>query len=184
MSIYNIKVIKSNGEEVSLENYKNKILLIVNTATLCGLTPQYEGLEYLYKKYRNNGFEILDFPCNQFGNQAPGSDDEIHRFCKDTYNITFEQFKKIDVNGDNASPLFNYLKNQLEDDEISEEHNTISMKAILSSSVFGSVKKGDIKWNFTKFIVNKEGFVVKRYSPIMKPQELEGKIRELLLLFK
>ena len=112
MSIYDYKVKDNKGNEVCLEEYKGKVLLIVNTATGCGFTPQYEGLEKLYETYNKEGFEILDFPCNQFGNQAPGSADEIHEFCTLHYNTTFKQFAKIDVNGKNADPLFTYLKSQ------------------------------------------------------------------------
>ena len=112
MSIYDFTVKDRKGNDVSLENFKGKVLLIVNTATGCGFTPQYEGLEKLYKEYHEKGFEILDFPCNQFGNQAPGSDDEIHEFCTLKYNTTFDQFAKIEVNGENESPLYTFLKNE------------------------------------------------------------------------
>ena len=118
MSIYDYSVKNRNGEEIPISNFKDKVLIIVNTATGCGFTPQYEGLENLYKKYHNDGLEILDFPCNQFGSQAPGSDDEIHQFCQFKYNTTFDQFSKIDVNGENESPLYTYIKSQKADDVI------------------------------------------------------------------
>ena len=132
-------------------------MLIVNTATGCGFTPQYEGLEKLYKEYHEKGFEILDFPCNQFGNQAPGSDDEIYEFCTLKYNTTFDQFAKIEVNGENESPLYTFLKNE--------------KKGVLSKN---------IKWNFTKFLVDREGNVVERFEPTVEPKDIEKKVEELL----
>ncbi|MBP5694495.1 MAG: glutathione peroxidase [Bacilli bacterium] len=153
MSLYEIKVLDNKGQEVELSTFKGKVLLIVNTATGCGFTPQYEGLEALYKKYKEEGLEILDFPCNQFFGQAPGSDEQIHEFCTLKYNTTFPRFKKIDVNGKNESPLYTYLKSQL---------------------------KGRIPWNFAKFLVNRNGEVVARFKPTEKPEALESKIKELL----
>lgn len=153
MSVYEIKVLTNKGEEVTLEKYKGKVLLIVNTATGCGFTPQYEGLEKMYEKYKDQGFEILDFPCNQFFRQAPGSDEEIHQFCTLKYNTQFPRFKKIDVNGANESPLYTFLKSQ---------------------------KKGRIKWNFTKFLLDKEGNVVGRYEPTAKPEAFDADVAKLL----
>ena len=179
MSIYDYSFKTRDGNDVSLKEYQNKVLVIVNTATGCGFTPQYEGLENLYKKYHEKGLEILDFPCNQFGSQAPGSDDEIHDFCTLKYNTTFDQFAKVDVNGDNELPLFTYLKEQIEDDIIDGFKNKMSMKAI--EKISNTVKdKKDIKWNFTKFLVNKDGMVVARFSPTYKPEDMEDKIKELL----
>lgn len=157
MSIYEFKVTTNKGEEISLEQYKGKVLLIVNTATGCGFTPQYKGLQDLYDKYKEQGLEILDFPCNQFGHQAPGSDQEIHEFCTLRYNTTFPRFKKIEVNGDKEDPLYTYLKDQ-------------------KKGAFG--KK--IKWNFTKFLVDRNGNVVDRFSPTTKPEKLEEDIVKLL----
>lgn len=157
MNIYNIKIKEMTGREIKLEEYKGKVLLIVNTATGCGFTPQYTGLQNLYNKYHEEGLEILDFPCNQFANQAPDSNEEIHAFCTGRFGITFEQFAKIDVNGKNASELYKYLKNS-------------------SSSILGK----SIKWNFTKFLVDREGNIVSRYAPTVKPEELEDKIKDLL----
>ena len=179
MSIYDIKVKKRDGEDISLSSFKGKVLIIVNTATGCGFTPQYEGLEELYKKYHDKGLEILDFPCNQFGNQAPGSDDEIHEFCALKYNTSFDQFTKIEVNGDNESPLYTFLKSEIADDAIEGMKNKMSMKAIEKISKT-AINKNDIKWNFTKFLVNREGNVVGRYSPTYKPQDMEEKIKELI----
>jgi glutathione peroxidase len=152
MNLYDIHVQDMEKAEVSLENYKGKVLLIINTATACGFTPQYNGLQNLYKTYKEQGLEILDFPCNQFAGQAPGNEEEIHDFCQMRYKITFKQFAKIDVNGENESPLYTYLKKQ-------------------KGGVFGS----KIKWNFTKFLVDREGNVVGRYGSADKPEKL-GKI--------
>lgn len=153
MSLYEINVLNNKGEEVSLKEYEGKVLLIVNTATGCGFTPQYKGLEELYEKYKDQGFEVLDFPCNQFFHQAPGSDEEIHQFCTLKYNTTFPRFKKVEVNGDKESPVFTYLKSQ---------------------------KKGNIKWNFTKFLVDRQGNVIERYGPAVKPEKFEQDIAKLL----
>ena len=157
MNLYDITVKNNLDEDVSLGQYKGKVLLIVNTATGCGFTPQYEGLEALYKKYQEQGFEILDFPCNQFAGQAPGSDEEIHQFCTLRYNTSFPRFKKINVNGKEESPLYTYLKAQ--------------QKGALGSR---------IKWNFTKFLVDREGNVVARFAPTLKPEDIDEKIAELL----
>ena len=179
MNIYDIKVLNRKGEEVEMASFKGKVLLIVNTATGCGFTPQYKGLEELYEKYNESGFEILDFPCNQFGNQAPGSDDEIHEFCTFKYKTSFDQFKKIDVNGENESELFKYLKAQKVDEEVEGFKNKMAMKAISKISTTAK-NDGDIKWNFTKFLVDREGNVVGRFSPTTEPQKIEASIKELL----
>ena len=157
MSIYDFIVKDNKGNDVSLEKYKGKIILIVNTATGCGFTPQYKGLEELYQKYKDKGLVILDFPCNQFANQAPDSDAEIDKFCTLKYNTTFDRFAKIDVNGDNQSPLYAYLKEQ--------------KKGILGNG---------IKWNFTKFLVGRDGTVLNRYAPITTPDNIEKDIIKLL----
>lgn len=157
MGIYDYKVKDKQGEEVSIKDYEGKVLLIVNTATGCGFTPQFDGLQDLYEKYREQGFEILDFPCNQFGNQAPGSDEEIMDFCNSRYGITFPQFAKIDVNGENEEPLFTYLKSQ-------------------KSGLMGS----RIKWNFTKFLVDRSGKVVGRYAPTTTPEALDEEVAKVL----
>ena len=179
MNIYNIKVLKRDNTLFPLSELKGKILLIVNTATGCGFTPQYEGLENLYKKYHEKGLEILDFPCNQFASQAPGSDDEIHEFCTLKYNTSFDQFKKIDVNGNDESELFKYLKKEQQEDIIKGIKNKMSMKAI--EKISPTCKNpGDIKWNFTKFLVDKDGNVIKRYSPTFNPINIESDIENLL----
>ena len=179
MSIYDITVKNRKGEDVSLADFKGKVLLVVNTATGCGFTPQYKGLEELYQKYHEQGLEILDFPCDQFGHQAPGSDDEIHEFCTAKYKTTFDQFKKIEVNGENESPVFACLKEQVKEDEIEGLKNKMAMKAVEKISTT-TKKPGDIKWNFTKFLVDREGNVVARFSPTYKPEDMESKVVELL----
>ena len=178
--IYNYKIKNRKGEEVDMADYKGKVLLVVNTATGCGFTPQYDGLEKLYKKYHKNGLEILDFPCNQFGHQAPGTDEEIHEFCTAKYNTTFDQMAKIEVNGDKTEPLYAYLKDEMPDDpEPKGMKNKLAMKAI-SAMPGVSKEKGFIKWNFTKFIVDKDGKVVGRYGPTDTPEQMEDKIKELV----
>ena len=179
MNIYDLKVKNRKKEDVSLSDYKGKVLLIVNTATGCGFTPQYKALEDLYQTYHEEGLEILDFPCNQFGHQAPGDDNEIHEFCTAKYKTTFDQFSKIDVNGENADPLFTLLKSEIKEDIINGLKNKMSMKAVSKMSTTCK-EKGDIIWNFTKFLVDKNGKVVKRYSPIEDPMKMENDIKELL----
>ena len=176
--IYDYIVKNRKNEDLKLSNYKGKVLLIVNTATGCGFTPQYEGLENLYKEYNSKGLEILDFPCNQFGNQAPGTNDEIHEFCSLKYNTTFDQLAKIDVNGENADPLFTYLKKEMPNEEINGLKNKIAMKAI--EKISSAKETGDIKWNFTKFLVDKNGNVVARYASTVTPDKIENKIKELI----
>ena len=180
MGIYDYKVKKRNGEELDIASLKGRVLLIVNTATGCGFTPQYEGLEKLYAEYHDKGLEILDFPCNQFGHQAPGSDDEIHEFCTAKYKTTFDQLAKVEVNGDKAEPIWVYLKEQIaEDPEPKGMKNKLAMKAI--AKIPGASKeKGFIKWNFTKFLMDREGKVVGRFGPTDTPEEMGAKIKELM----
>lgn len=179
MNIYDLKVKKRNGEDFALSSLKGKVSLVVNTATGCGFTPQYEGLEKLYEKYHDQGFEVLDFPCNQFGHQAPGNNDEIHEFCTAKYKTQFDQFAKIDVNGENESQVFTILKEQQPNEEAKGLKNKMAMKAIAKISTT-CTKKGDIVWNFTKFLVDKEGNAVKRYDPTFDPSEIEKDLLELL----
>ena len=179
MSIYEYSIVDRKGKEIKLNDYKGKVLIIVNTATGCGFTPQYEGLENLYKKYHEKGLEIIDIPCNQFGNQAPGSDDEIHEFCALKYNTSFDQFVKSDVNGENELPLYTYLKEQIKEDKINGIKNKMAMKAVGKISKT-TRKDGDIKWNFTKFLVDREGKVIGRYSPTFKPEDMEEDIKKII----
>ncbi len=177
MNIYDFKVKTIEKEEVPISDYKGKVLLIVNTATGCGFTPQYEGLEVLYKKYKDRGFEILDFPCNQFLGQAPGTDEEIVSFCQLTYGTTFKTFSKIEVNGKNADPLFTYLKQAAPTGFESVEEMSVKDKLLnLTHNILGN----DIKWNFTKFLVDREGNVVSRFAPAFKPEDIDKHIAELL----
>lgn len=179
MTIYNYEITKRDGSSIKMEGFKWKVLIIVNTATWCGFTPQYEWLENLYKKYHEKWLEILDFPCDQFGHQAPWNDDEIHQFCTMKYNTTFDQFSKIEVNWENESPLFTYLKQQKSDDEIKGLKNkTIMMWVKQMSSTCKN--KWDIIWNFTKFLVDKDWNVVNRYSPTYVPWDMEEEIQKLL----
>lgn len=157
MSIYDYAVKAQDGSEVSLADYQGKVLLIVNTATGCGFTPQYDGLQDLYDKYHPQGLEILDFPCNQFGHQAPGSDEEITDFCQSRYGVTFRQFKKIEVNGKDEEPLYTFLKSQ--------------QKGVMGNN---------IKWNFMKFLVDRKGNVVARFAPTVTPEKIDEQIKELL----
>ena len=175
----NFEVLRRDDSKQLLNEYKGKILLIVNTATGCGFTPQYEALEELYKKYHDNGLEVLDFPCNQFGHQAPGTDSEIHEFCQAKYNTSFDQFKKIDVNGETEEPLYTFLKANKEEDYINGLGHKAAMKSVKLLSKTCKAKN-DIKWNFTKFLVNKSGEVIMRVSPIESPLVMEDKIKELL----
>ncbi len=157
MNIYDYSVKNKSGELVSMSDYKGKVLLIINSATGCGFTPQYTALQELYDKYKSQGFEVLDFPCNQFGNQTPGSDSDITSFCSLNYGVSFPQFAKVDVNGAKEDPLFTHLKSQ-------------------KSGLLGS----KIKWNFTKFLVDQEGNIIDRFAPTTKPEAIESKIKSLL----
>ena len=154
-SIYDFKVKNDKGQEVSLDQYKGKLMLIVNTATRCGFTPQYKDLEAIYEKYNEQGFEILDFPCNQFGSQAPGTIAEIKEFCSTTYSVKFTQFDKIEVNGENEHPLYTYLKANAEN-------------------------KNNIRWNFTKFLVSADGKILKRFEPGDKMEDVETAVAQAL----
>ncbi|GAB3791041.1 glutathione peroxidase [Virgibacillus kimchii] len=157
MSVYQFSAQTQKNGEISLGDYKDNVLLIVNTASECGFTPQFQGLQKLYEKYNSQGFEILGFPCNQFGNQDPGTDEEITHFCQSNYGVTFPMFNKIDVKGDDAHPLFTYLTDEA-----------------------GGMLNKQIKWNFTKFLIDKDGKVIKRYAPQTKPENIEKDIENAL----
>lgn len=157
MTLYDLMVKDAEGNDVSMKDYEGKVLLIVNTATGCGFTPQYEGLQDLYEKYQAQGLEILDFPCNQFGNQAPGTEEEIEDFCQSRYGVTFKMFKKVEVNGENEAPIFTYLKSQK-----------------------GGMMGSKIKWNFTKFLVDRNGNVVERFAPTTTPEQIDAAVAKLL----
>jgi len=151
-----------DGQPFSLDHFRGRVLLIVNTASLCGFTPQYAGLEALYRTYRNRGFEVLAFPCNQFGSQEPGSETGISAFCEKNFGVTFPLFAKIDVNGSNAHPLYRFLKKE-------------------KPGLLGIVGSGDIRWNFTKFLIDRKGGVVARYGPAKEPSALAPAIERLLV---
>lgn len=157
MKFYDFSARKMNGQEVNMKDYKDKVVLVVNTASKCGLTPQFKELEELYKKYKEQGFEILGFPCNQFANQDSESNETIHQFCQLNYGVTFTMFEKIAVNGENAHPLYKYLKSEA--------------KGLLSK---------EIKWNFTKFLIDSQGNVIKRYAPTVSPSNMNVDIENLL----
>lgn len=174
---YDYKVYKRNGEELDLATLKGKVVMVVNTATGCGFTPQYATIEEMYKKYHDQGLEILDIPCNQFGNQAPGSDEKIHEFCQLHYNTTFEQMKKSEVNGKNELPLYTYLKSQ----KGFEGFGKGKMAALLKfANMFKKKSDPSIRWNFTKFIIDREGNVVKRFEPTVDMKEVEEFVKSLL----
>jgi len=179
MSIFDFKVSKRREGEFDLSEWQGKVILVVNTATGCGFTPQYAAIEKLYEQYHAQGFEVLDMPCNQFGKQAPGSDAEIHEFCTAKYQTQFDQMAKIDVNGENESPVFTFLKSQAPDEEVHGMKNKMAMKAIEKISTTCK-KPGDIKWNFTKFLVGRDGNVIKRYAPTFDPAEMEPDLIEAL----
>lgn len=157
-NFYDFSAVSLQGKQISMEGYRGKVVIVVNTASKCGFTPQYEGLEELFKKYNQQGLEILGFPCNQFGNQEPGSEKEIAEGCLINYGVTFQMFSKIEVNGENAHPLYEYLKKKLP----------------------GFVFSRRIKWNFTKFLIDRKGKPVKRFAPSFKPENMAGDIERLL----
>jgi len=179
MNAYDFEVIAQDGSTVQLSDYKGKVLLIVNTATGCGFTPQYAGLQEIYDKYKDQGLEILDFPCNQFGNQAPGDDEEIHTFCTGRFGITFPQFPKIDVFCENAIPLYRWLSENMKFEGFS------GAKGLLMNGVAKKMDKdyknnGNVKWNFTKFLIGRDGEILGRFEPTHDMKDLEKKVAEAL----
>ncbi len=178
--IYDYSVFTPKGEEVKLSAFEGKVLLIVNTATGCGFTPQYEQLEEMYRQYHDKGLEIIDIPCNQFGNQAPGSDEEIHAFCTLHFNTTYDQYKKAEVNGPNELPLYTYLKSQKGFEGFGEHKLTAVLNEMLAKADPDYAKKPDIKWNFTKFVVDRKGNVVARFEPTADMAEVEKCVASLL----
>ena len=180
MSVYDFTVAARDGGEVSLSEYEGKVLLIVNTATGCGFTPHYEPLEAMYAQYRDQGFEILDFPCNQFADQAPGSDDEIHEFCTLKFGTEFPQFKKIDVNGEDADPLFAFLATEKPFEGFGKgiKNKSLEKFASVNNKKFGD--KAYVKWNFTKFLVDREGRVVARFEPTVDMEDVKKAVAAAL----
>jgi len=180
-TIYDINVLTKKGEEVSLKQYEGKVLLIVNTASRCGFTPQYEALEAMYERLHEKGFEILDFPCNQFGEQAPGTDEEITQFCQLNYGTKFPQFKKIDVNGENQTALYAFLKSEKGFEGFDMEDKLGPLLDQMMTKADPNYKENpDIKWNFTKFLINRKGEVVARFEPTHNMEDVEKQCAALL----
>ncbi|MCH5281292.1 MAG: glutathione peroxidase [Lachnospiraceae bacterium] len=180
MSIYDFTVKAQDGSEISLGDYKGKVLLIVNTATGCGFTPQYEELQDLYEEHQKDGLEILDFPCNQFANQAPGSDEEIHDFCTGRYGITFPQFSKIDVNGENAIPLYKWLTENTTFEGFDKNPMGVMLTQMLKLKDKNFKDSSDVKWNFTKFLIDREGNIAARFEPMTNLKKVKTKVEEVL----
>ena len=180
MSIYDYTVPMPKGGELSLKDYEGKVILIVNTATGCGFTPHYKPLEAMYEKLHDKGLEIVDVPCNQFAGQTPGTDDEIHEFCQLKYNTQFPQMKKSDVNGENALPLYTYLKSQKGFEGFGHGPMALAMGAMLKKIDKDYKNNPDIKWNFTKFVVNRSGEVVARFEPTADMKEVERCVESLI----
>ena len=180
MSVYEYSVPTPKGEQISLQDYAGKVLLIVNTATGCGFTPQYKDIEEIYEKYHDQGLEVIDVPCNQFAGQTPGTDDEIHQFCTLKYNTQFPQMKKSDVNGENQLPLYGYLKSQKGFEGFGNGVKALAMSAMLKKIDKNYKTNPDIKWNFTKFVVDREGNVVARFEPTADMKEVEKCIASLV----
>ncbi len=179
-NIFDIKVLDKDKNETTLEAYKGKVLLIVNTATECGFTPHYEQLQDMYDKYGDQGFVVLDFPCDQFGHQAPGTEQEIAQFCSSRFGINFPMFAKIDVNGENETELFKYLKSQQGFKGFGEGKTAEFMKTFVAKDHPDYEKTSDIKWNFTKFLIDREGNVVDRFEPTLDMAEVDKKVASLL----
>ena len=178
-TIYDYKAIASNGKEIDFADFKGKVLMIINTASKCGFTPQFDGLEELNEKYRERGLVMLGFPCNQFANQDPGTDSEITEFCRVNYGVTFQMMKKIDVNGKEEHPLYTYLKEQAPKEEVK------GLKAKAATALFSKISKSvekdsDIKWNFTKFLVSRDETHIERFAPTTEPKDIEKAIEAML----
>ena len=180
MEFYDLTVIAATGEEVSMRDFEGKVVLVVNTATGCGFTPQYKDIEEMYEKFHEQGFEVIDVPCNQFAGQTPGTDDEIHEFCTLKYNTQFPQMKKADVNGENAIALFKYLKEQKGFEGFGKGPTALAMSAMLKTIDKDYKNNPEIKWNFTKFVVDRSGKVVARFEPTAKMEEVAKCVESLL----
>lgn len=180
MGFYDYSVPNTKGEEISMNDFKGKVVMVVNTATGCGFTPQYEDIESIYEKFHDQGFEVIDVPCNQFAGQTPGSDEEIHEFCTLKYNTQFPQMKKSDVNGDNQLPLFEYLKSQKGFEGFGKGAKALAMSAMLKTIDKDYKNNPNIKWNFTKFIVDRNGEVVARFEPTASMDDVEKLIASLI----
>jgi glutathione peroxidase len=179
MNLYDFTVKTRKGEDHPLSQYKGKVVLVVNTATGCGFTPQYEELQKIYEEYKDRGFEILDFPCNQFGEQAPGDNEEIHTFCKGRFGITFPQFAKIDVNGENAIPLYKWLTENSKFEGFGKSPMSLILSGVVKKNDKDYKNNGNIKWNFTKFVIDRDGNIAARLEPT-DMKTLTAKIEECL----
>ena len=179
-SIYDFTVKDRKGNDVSLKDYEGKVLLIVNTATGCGFTPHYDPLEAMYEELKDKGFEILDFPCNQFANQAPGTEDEIHEFCKMKFGTKFPQFSKIDVNGETAEPLFAYLASEKPFEGFGKGLKNVALEKFTNANNKKFGDKAYIKWNFTKFLVDREGNIIARFEPTVDMKEVRAAVEAQL----
>ncbi len=180
MSLFDFEVLNKKKEAVSLKEYEGKVCLVINSATGCGFTPQYEALEKMYEEYKTLGFVILDFPCNQFANQAPGTDDEIQSFCTAKYNVSFPIFAKTEVNGDNANPVFKYLKQELAFKGVKGHPFKSCLIRMIGKFSKNTKEKNDIKWNFTKFLVGKDGKPIERFEPTAPMKDLKKAIEQAL----
>ncbi|MBR1432671.1 glutathione peroxidase [Ruminococcus sp.] len=180
MSVYDFTVKAQDGTEVALSDYKGKVLLIINTATGCGFTPQYDELQDIYEEFQAKGLEILDFPCNQFGEQAPGSDEEIHSFCTGRFGITFPQFAKIDVNGDNAIPLYKWLVENSTFEGFGKGPKALAMSGVMKLMDMDYKNNSKIKWNFTKFLISREGEIIGRFEPTNSMKDLRAAVEKAL----
>ncbi|MBP5222936.1 MAG: glutathione peroxidase [Lachnospiraceae bacterium] len=180
MGFYEYSVTAPDGKEISMEEYRGKVVLVVNTATGCGFTPHYKDIEQMYEKFHEKGFEVVDVPCNQFAGQTPGTDEEIHEFCTLKYHTAFPQMKKSDVNGENELPLFRFLKDQKGFEGFGKGPAALAMSAMLSKMDKNYKENPDIKWNFTKFVIDREGNVVQRFEPTEKMELVAKCVEELL----
>lgn len=178
--IYDFKALTNRGEEMDFAQFEGKVLMIVNTASKCGFTPQYDGLEALYQKYKDQGFVILGFPCDQFKHQEPGTDEEIAEFCRINHGVTFPLMKKTDVFGVNAHPIFKYLTEQVPTEEVHGLKDKATMALVDSLSRSEGRKEGEIRWNFTKFLISKDGTEIKRFPPVAEPKEMDAEIATML----
>ncbi len=176
MGIYDFSVKARDGTEVPLSDYKGKVIMIVNTATGCGFTPQYEDIQKIYEEFKDKGLEILDFPCNQFKEQAPGTDEEIHTFCKGRFGITFPQFSKIDVIGENASPVFKYLSENTKFEGLGHSVKGMAVAAIAKSMDKDYKNNGNVKWNFTKFLIGRDGEIIGRFEPTVSMSKVRDAV--------
>ena len=180
MGFYDLSVMAASGDEISMKDYEGKVVLIVNTATGCGFTPHYKDIEEMYEKFHDKGFEVIDVPCNQFAGQTPGTDDEIHEFCTLKYHTQFPQMKKADVNGEGAIPLFKFLKQEKGFEGFGKGPKALAMGAMLSKIDKDYKNNSEIKWNFTKFVVDRSGNVVARFEPTEKMDKIAEFVEELL----